>query len=144
MKNGPYELVIAPSDYPGKKYRGRYCYEHHLVWWQNTGTLPGPDELIHHKDEQKRRNVFDNLELMKKVGHAHHHGSKQTRSYVEMRCPACRCVFIKEKRHTHIWKKDGKYTTCSRRCKGRMSGMGRLVDNDDPRLIGNIIREFRE
>lgn len=31
MKNGDYILVIAPDWYRGKRYRGKYCYEHHLV-----------------------------------------------------------------------------------------------------------------
>ena len=34
MKNGPYILVAALETYPGKKYRGKYCYEHHMVWWK--------------------------------------------------------------------------------------------------------------
>jgi len=39
MKNGPYEMVIAPEEYPGRRYRNRYVYEHQLVWWKNTGKL---------------------------------------------------------------------------------------------------------
>lgn len=73
MKNGPYEMVIAPKDYPGKKYRDRYCYEHTLVWWKNTGTIPKDNEIIHHKNGNKRDNPFSNLELRKKGGHVNYH-----------------------------------------------------------------------
>ena len=31
MKSGNYILIKAPDNYPGKKYRGKYCYEHHYV-----------------------------------------------------------------------------------------------------------------
>ena len=29
MKNGDYNLVKAPKDFQGIKYRGKYCLEHH-------------------------------------------------------------------------------------------------------------------
>lgn len=38
VKNGPYELVIAPEEYPGKKYRGRYAYEHRVNYWRARST----------------------------------------------------------------------------------------------------------
>lgn len=73
MKNGPYELVVAPPEYPGKLYRNKYCYEHHLVWWLGTGNLPASDEVIHHRNEQKRDNRFENLELKTKARHTTEH-----------------------------------------------------------------------
>ena len=79
MKNGPYELVIAPPEYPGKRYRGRYCYEHHLVWRENTGHVVQPGEHIHHKDENKRNNDFDNLRLKGKSEHRREHALKRRR-----------------------------------------------------------------
>lgn len=79
MKNGPYELVIAPADYPGMKYRGRYIYEHILVWWQNTGEILSDDEVVHHKDENKRNNVFDNLEKKTRSKHAAEHDPNRLR-----------------------------------------------------------------
>lgn len=78
MKNGPYELVKAPDDYPGRTYRGnrRYVYEHTLVWWQCTGELPGPDEVVHHKNDSKRDNRFRNLELKTRADHASDHAKR--------------------------------------------------------------------
>lgn len=73
MKNGPYELVIAPPEYPGKRYRDRYVYEHQLVWWQSTGQLVPDDCLVHHKNEQKRDNRIDNLELKNRAAHSSEH-----------------------------------------------------------------------
>lgn len=91
MKNGPYELVIAPPEYPGKKYRGRYCYEHHLVWWQNTGGLPGPGEVVHHKNEDKRDNSYGNLE--KKTGGKHTADHHVLLPLVRLICPECGTQF---------------------------------------------------
>lgn len=75
MRNGPYELVIAPDDYPGKRYRGRYCYKHHLVWWRRTGEVPGPGELVHHKNGKKRDNRFRNLEKKTRAAHSAEHSA---------------------------------------------------------------------
>lgn len=94
MRNGPYELVIAPPNYPGKRYRDRYCYEHQLVWWQNTREVPGPDELIHHKNEQKRDNRYENLEKITVAKHKRHHGEKNHEAVaVTLVCPWCKKSF---------------------------------------------------
>lgn len=73
MKNGPYILVKAPSTYPGKKYRGKYCYEHHLVYWQNTGLVPGAGQVVHHLNEIKTDNRFENLDLKALSDHVSEH-----------------------------------------------------------------------
>lgn len=93
MRNGPYELVIAPADYPGMKYRGRYCYEHHLVWWQNTGEVPGPDELIHHENEQKRDNSFGNLRKKTRAAHTAEHTRERAPAPVDVVCGNCGATF---------------------------------------------------
>ena len=77
MKNGPYELIIAPPGYPGKHYRDRYAYEHVVVWWQNTGTLPPPGYEIHHLDMDHRHNVFSNLQLLTSEEHKRLHGQQK-------------------------------------------------------------------
>lgn len=116
MKNGPYELVVAPENYPGKKYRGRYCYEHHLVWWQNTGALPPEGFDVHHKNEQKRDNRFDNLELLSHVNHRKQHAQESPAPTVDVSCGHCRKKFVLK---ISVWKtrtktKDVVY--CSRSC----------------------------
>ena len=66
MKNGPYELVIPPPEYPGKRYRGRYAYEHRVNWWRKTKKNPDDFDglIVHHKNDKKRDNSPDNLEQM--------------------------------------------------------------------------------
>ena len=98
MKNGPYELIIAPEDYPGKKYRQRYAYEHHVVYWQHTGHVLQEGENIHHKNENKRDNRFINLELIKHIDHIEKHLSQRMITYAKLECPICKKIFIKEKR----------------------------------------------
>jgi hypothetical protein len=117
MKNGPYELVLAPEDYPGKLYRGKYVYEHHLVWWKSTGNLVLEPMLIHHKNHQKRDNRFENLELQDRGLHSARHNKERSGpiQYVELECAWCRKTFKIEKRNECSRKKAGN-NHCSRSC----------------------------
>ncbi len=110
MKNGPYELIVPPPDYPGKRYRERYAYEHRVNWWRETGLNPDdfPGTVIHHGDEAKRNNVPKNLKLMAEFDHKRHHARGVTMiSYV---CKNCEVTF---ERRT-----GREYTFCSRQCIG--------------------------
>lgn len=93
MKNGPYELVIAPPEYPGRKYRGRYVYEHHLVWWKHTGMVVPEGFVIHHKNDRKRDNRFENFELKENAEHSRHHArpSKAKHGTSTKYRRGCRC-----------------------------------------------------
>jgi hypothetical protein len=115
MRNGPYELVKAPDGYPGMRYRGLYCYEHHAVYWKHYGVLPGPNEVVHHINEEKRDNRIENLELMSKAAHGYEHGLRSRRLPVTDDCPECGAGFTRYGRgHT-------RRKFCSRRCAGKMN-----------------------
>ena len=145
MKNGPYELAIAPAEYPGKRYRDRYCYEHHLVWWQNTGLVVTDGCQLHHKDGNKRNNSFDNLELITRTEHSRTHRLRQGKKMVRLRCPNCKIVFEREKNKTHLQKKSV-VTFCSRKCCGEYAFTRKRKEgydfSDDVKM--NVICEFRK
>lgn len=96
MRNGPYELVIAPAEYPGKKYRDRYVYEHHLVWWKATGEVPDYQVgNIHHKNGDKRDNRVENLERISRSRHSVLHAKGPTSAhgdYSRWARHKCRCA----------------------------------------------------
>jgi hypothetical protein len=94
VRNGPYELVVAPAGYPGKRYRGRYVYEHQLVWWQHTGDLVPDGYVIHHVNERKRDNRFANLRLESRADHtSHHEAEKPKAAPVRVTCGWCEQPF---------------------------------------------------
>jgi len=74
MRNGPYLLVHATGDYPGKKYRNRYVYQHHFVWWAQTGQVVPHGFVVHHKNENMHDNRYENLELIESERHKKLHG----------------------------------------------------------------------
>src|SRR5579872_4769566 len=96
MKNGKYELVIAPEDYPGKKYRGRYAYEHHVVFWESNGRIPSPGCVIHHKNDSKRENDISNLEEKQRWEHSADH-SRKGRTVLVKVCGWCKEEFVRDK-----------------------------------------------
>lgn len=105
MKNGPYELVVAPEDYPGFKYRGRYVYEHHLVWWKKTGQLVPDGHVVHHKNGKHRDNRFSNLELKTVADHSSEHAEPAPTT--TMVCAWCNEEFEREVRDVRSKKKNG-------------------------------------
>ena len=78
--------MIAPEDYPGKKYRGRYCYEHRLVYWRAHGSLP---PIVHHRNEKKRDNASKNLEGSSPSEHAARHNRARRKPDVIVSCGWC-------------------------------------------------------
>lgn len=55
-------------DYEKMKGQGG-IYEHHQVWYENTGHVVAEGEVVHHKDLNKRNNEFSNLQLMTDLEH---------------------------------------------------------------------------
>lgn len=95
MKNGPYELIVPPDDYPGKRYRGRYAYEHRVTWWKKTGKNPDdfPMHFIHHANESRRDNDENNLHLMDKGEHQRHHNKNRAMPLDNRSCRHCGDAF---------------------------------------------------
>ncbi len=118
MKNGPYELVVAPAWYTGKKYRGRYVYKHRLIAAQKLGRPLTFDEIAHHKNERKMDNSRRNIEIKSRPDHARDHMPPAPTS--SLICPACKVVFTILQRNLRMKRKKGqKNFFCSRICGGK-------------------------
>ncbi len=142
MINGDYELIIAPDDYPGKKYRERYIYEHHYVWWANTGEIIEEGFVIHHKNGNKRDNNFDNLELKHYQEHNTMHLLERGRGMVLLKCP-CGNIFIKPRYDSHLSCSNKKITCCSKSCSAGLSWIPKKNPEMFDKLIAeNVINEF--
>lgn len=113
MKNGPYNLIVAPNSYPGVKYRGRYIYEHTLVWWEHLNALPPPGWVIHHINGDKRDNRIENLSILSRAAHTNLH--RKGKELIAMKCAYCGKCILKEARKIRSQAKQGTSRTyCSR------------------------------
>jgi hypothetical protein len=122
MKNGPYTLIVAPKDFPGKKYRGRYAYEHIVMWWNFYGIVPSKQFQIHHKNHNHRDNRICNLELLSAKEHAKHHGRLRTKAaLVEATCAFCEKAFKHKGAdiRSRLKKNKGR-VYCGRSCQVKM------------------------
>lgn len=112
-----YKRVKAPENYPGKTYNNGNCLLHHLVWWQNTGELVPTGFVLHHKNEDKFDNRFENLELLSNSAHVSQHGEAR-RAELLLSCAFCEKEFTRPAHKARVRQKrnaDGKLC-CSRRC----------------------------
>lgn len=117
MKNGKYILVKAPDEYPGKKYRGMYIYEHRLVWWLKTGNLVPSGHVIHHRDHNKHNNDINNLELISDKEHKIEHAKDNPVVLCSTICNNCNIRFILPVRSFKSRIKYSNNLYCCRSCQ---------------------------
>ena len=86
--------VFRP-DFP-RAYALGYCLRAHVVWWLHTGVIHPKGTVLHHKDEIKIHDEFENLELMEHGKHT----SLHARRPVIKRCARCENEFEVQRRRT--------------------------------------------
>ena len=136
MKNGDYILVVAPNWFKGKRYRNKYCFEHHLVWEQYNKS-PVPDGyIVHHKDGNKFNNNIENLELMTRAEHAKLHGVQTLKKIAIVKCPVCGKIFEREARNLNF----RTLVFCSRQCIGKYGYNSKITKEE----LQNKIKESKK
>jgi len=107
MKNGNYILIKAPIEYPGKKYRNKYVFEHHYVWWKNTGNIASKRCVIHHKNKNTFDDRFENLEEKEWAQHTLEHNKEHPAEIIMLTCAWCGVIFRRDARNVNFRKKNG-------------------------------------
>lgn len=142
VSKGDYNYVVV-RNHPNATKNG-YVLHHRIVMENKLGRLLSSNEIVHHKNGDKKDNRVENLEVMSSKEHARLHGLEQGVQMVELKCPHCSESFIREKRQTHLQKRSS-WTTCSRSCRGKFSSkiqfQGRTAEVESA-ISGNIVREF--
>ena len=129
IKKGEYLYAKIPN-HPNATKNG-YVLEHRAVMERKLGRYLLPNELVHHKDENKHNNDEDNLQIMTIQEHNKHHNSTG-RNIISLVCPVCASVFQREKRQI----KKNTIPCCSRSCNGKRSKQIQMVANIKDKLNG--------
>jgi hypothetical protein len=119
MAKWKYNRVVPPKEYVGPLYMGRYCLEHHLVWWQHHRTTVPKGYVLHHKNEDPRDNRIENLELLTSAEHSSRHAAHKTEAAtVEMVCGNCGRGFtlVRSKVKTRLKQSLSGSLFCSQQC----------------------------
>ncbi|HKY40734.1 MAG TPA: HNH endonuclease [Polyangiaceae bacterium] len=78
LASNGYVLIRVGVDHPMADVRG-YVYEHRLVMAKQLGRWLRSDEQVHHRDEDKRNNHPENLEVLSSAEHHLHHRAADSR-----------------------------------------------------------------
>lgn len=119
ISKGDYLYALVP-DHPSATKNG-YVLLHRVLMENHLGRVLNSNEIVHHKDHNKKNNSIRNLEILDCSTHSRLHGLENGILMALFRCPICGRVFEREKRNTHLIK-PSKYncTCCSSKCRGRL------------------------
>lgn len=105
--NKGYFCVYLPA-HPSASSTG-WVHRAHAVWWLKTGQVIKRGWAIHHKNENKLDDIFDNLQLMEHGEHSRLHSSKPL---ISCKCECCGEIF-----YLSIWRlRGGQRRYCSLKC----------------------------
>ena len=110
---GGYVMLILDS--------GRRVLEHRYVMEQHLGRKLESQEIVHHKNKQKRDNRLENLEVHTVASHSKHHSLEFPAEFVDLTCVECgQAVRRYASKHRHNVERGAK-PLCSKRCVGLSS-----------------------
>lgn len=123
-----------------------YVLLHRVIIENRLGRVLNANEVVHHKDHNKRNNVVENLEVMDRKQHNVLHGLEHGRKMLKLRCPWCGKVFERFKNQTHL-QKHSKYncTCCCKSCSVRLCHEIRLrglTPTLESAISENILAEY--
>ena len=142
IDKGEYNYALVP-EHPRATKQG-YVLEQRIVIENYLGRLLNPDEVVHHKNGNKKDNRPANLEVMSNGEHVRHHHYEHGKQMVVLKCPHCGAVFERRKGQTFL-QKGSSFTCCSARCRGKFSMKiqvhGRTAELERA-ISENLVRQY--
>ena len=142
VSKGDYDYAIV-REHPKANQYG-YVLHHRVIMENHLSRLLNENEIVHHKNHNKKDNRIENLEVMDAKQHAQLHRKEFLRKACELVCPWCREHFFRWRNQTFL-QKGSEYTCCTRTCRGKMSRyiqMNGRTANVETAISGNLVREF--
>lgn len=79
ISKGDYDYALVP-EHP-KATKNGYVLLHRVIMENHLGRLLNDDEVVHHKDHDKKHNVIENLEVLSAKEHNILHGLEHGRKW---------------------------------------------------------------
>ena len=119
ISKGDYFYSLVP-EHP-KATKNGYVLLHRVIMENHLGRILDRNEVVHHKNHNKKDNSLENLEILGKIEHAILHGKEHGRKAVLLKCPWCKKEFVRYRNQTHL-QKPSKYncTCCCNSCRGKL------------------------
>lgn len=144
ISKGDYLYALVPQ-HP-KATKNGYVLLHRVLVENNLGRILNTNEVVHHKDKNKRNNSKENLQVLDALEHSKHHSLEHGRLYLKLKCPWCKKVFELPKNQSFL-QKSSKYkcNCCSKECRGKfyrniqLNGVTHIVENA---ISENILAEY--
>lgn len=149
VKCGKYIYAVV-REHP-RASRFGYVYLHRIIVENHLNRILAPDEIVHHKDGNRKNNNIKNLEVMKQSEHARKHGAERGEAYCLLKCPECEKKFERPRNRTFLIKPTSLNATfCSPRCRGLFSQKiqankksKKMIDAIKKNIV-KIYRKFKE
>jgi hypothetical protein len=146
IKKGDYLYALVP-EHPNSTKNGYVLY-HRVVMENHIKRLLEKNEVVHHKDHDKKNNDIDNLEIKDFGVHIKEHHIEKGVTVCDLICPECEKEFTRERNKTHIVKPSKlNCTFCSKRCRGLFSKeiqMNTISKKKKERIKKNIVRIYKK
>lgn len=138
------EKIVRKGDYDYAVVRGHphaskhgYVLHHRIIMENTLGRLLSKEEVVHHKDHNKRNNAPENLEVKgSNSEHSREHSLERGRLWVELICNCCGVTFQRFKNRCH-----NRSFYCSKSCSGKMA---KKTPEMKSAVSVNIVREYRK
>lgn len=142
VSKGDY-LYAVVKDHPRATKYG-YVLAHRVIMENHLGRLLDPNEIVHHKNHDRKDNRIENLEVMDSKVHNTMHGQERPRKMAVLKCPWCKHEFSKPYNQT-FKQKSNDFTCCSLSCRGKFSRFIQLngkTINVEMAISENLVREY--
>jgi len=140
IKKGDYYYALV--EYHPNATKNNYVLYHRVIMENFLKRYLLQDEEVHHIDKRTKNNKISNLQVLSSVEHRALHAKERGREVAVIQCPNCNKIFEKYKNQTHL-SKNGKFTTCSYKCKGIISRKIQLGVNISKIIKNNILKIYK-